>query len=49
MLRYRGSDVSAAVLYDAGAYRVAAFGFPLETLLSPDALAAVMASTLSLF
>ena len=49
VLRYRGSDVSAAVLYDAGAYRVAAFGFPLETLLSPDALAAVMASTLSLF
>ncbi|MCR5570727.1 MAG: xanthan lyase [Bacteroidales bacterium] len=48
-LRYRGSDVSAAVFYDAGSYKVASFGFPLETLRSPDALAALMASTLSLF
>ena len=48
-LRYRGSDVSAAVLFDAGSYKVASFGFPLETLYDPAALASLMAKTLSLF
>ena len=31
LLRYQGSNVPAATFFDAGTYRVAAFGFPLET------------------
>ena len=31
LMRYRGTDVTAATSFDAGAWRVAAFGFPLET------------------
>lgn len=31
LLRYRGTKISAATWYDAGGYKVAAFGFPLET------------------
>ena len=30
LLRYHGTRITAATLYDAGNYRVAAFGFPLE-------------------
>ena len=31
LLRYNGTDIPAATLYTAKGYRVAAFGFPLET------------------
>ena len=34
IMRYQGTDVTAATFYDAGPWRVAAFGFPLET--SPE-------------
>ena len=30
LLRYRGTDITAATYFDSGKYRVAAFGFPLE-------------------
>ena len=31
LMRYKGTDITAATYFDAGAWRVAAFGFPLET------------------
>jgi hypothetical protein len=31
LLRYQGTKIPAATWLDAGGYRVAAFGFPLET------------------
>ena len=34
LMRYKGTDVTAATWLDQGTYRVAAFGFPLET--SPE-------------
>ena len=46
LMRYRGSGIPAATLFNAGSYRVAAFGFPLET--SPQ-LEPLLKSTLQLF
>ena len=46
LLRYQGTDIPAATLYNGKGYRVTAFGFPLET--SPQ-LDALIKSTLSLF
>jgi len=34
VMRYRGTDISAAVAYDSGSYRALSFGFPLETIVS---------------
>ena len=46
LLRYRGSEIGAAVFYEAPAgYRVAAFGYPLEV--SPE-MAATLSATLRL-
>ena len=46
LLRYHGSNIPAATFYDAGTYRTAAFGFPLET--SPQ-LEDVIKTVLKLF
>lgn len=35
-MRYKGSNTAAAVVYDGQDYRSAAFGFPLETITSPQ-------------
>lgn len=34
LMRYQGTDITAATFYNAGTWRAAAFGFPLET--SPE-------------
>ena len=34
VMRYRGTDISAAVAYDSGTYRALSFGFPLEAIVS---------------
>ncbi len=46
LLRYRGTEVTAATLYEAGSYKVAAFGFPLEA--SPEA-AEIIKTVLRIF
>ena len=46
LMRYEGSQISAAVLYEGAGYRCAAFGFPLET--SPQ-MAETIAATLRYF
>ena len=35
-MRYKGANTAAAVIYDGQDYRSAAFGFPLETITSPQ-------------
>ena len=49
VLFYDGTLLPAAVHYDAGAYRAATFGFPLETLKSSADLRSVLSSALSFF
>ncbi|MBQ6954163.1 MAG: N-acetylmuramoyl-L-alanine amidase [Bacteroidales bacterium] len=46
LMRYQGTDIPAATLYNAEGYQVVAFGFPLETSAQMDAL---IKSVLSLF
>lgn len=46
LMYYKGTGIGAAVLYNAKNYKVASFGFPLETT---DNLDALLKSTLSLF
>lgn len=46
VMRYQGTNVTAATFFDAGAWRVAAFGFPLET--SPE-MEAIMKTVLRKF
>ena len=41
-LRYAGTDIPAATVYDSGKHRAVAFGFPLETLTSEGALESVL-------
>ena len=43
---YKGTGIGAAVLYNAKGYKVASFGFPLETT---DNLDALLKATLKLF
>ena len=38
VMRYRGTDISAAVAFDSGTYRALSFGFPLETVVSSGGL-----------
>ena len=49
VLRYRGTDISAAVAYDSGTYRALSFGFPLETVVSEDGLDAIMKAACDYF
>ena len=37
-LRYAGTAIPAATVYDSGKHKVIAFGFPLETLTTEGAL-----------
>jgi hypothetical protein len=46
LMYYKGTGIGAAVLYNAKGYKVASFGFPLETT---DNLDALLKATLSLF
>ena len=46
LLRYKGTDITAATFVDNGRYRVAAFGFPLEV--SPQ-LGDIIKRVLTLF
>jgi hypothetical protein len=46
LMYYKGTGIGAAVLYNAKNYKVASFGFPLETT---DNLDALLKATLSLF
>ena len=41
-LRYAGTDIPAATVFDDGTHRVIAFGFPLETLTTEGAMDAVL-------
>ena len=46
ILLYSGSLVPAATVFDSGSYRVAAFGFPLESVTDPVALQGIFRLTL---
>lgn len=46
LMFYKGTGIGAAVLYTAKGYKVASFGFPLETT---DSLPALLSATLKLF
>ncbi|MBP5334145.1 MAG: hypothetical protein J6Y66_08260, partial [Bacteroidales bacterium] len=46
LMYYKGTGIGAAVLYNAKGYKVASFGFPLETT---DNLDALLKATLKLF
>jgi len=47
--KYRSSNVGAAVLYKGSGYRVASYGFPLETLKRPEDLQEVLRGALEFF
>lgn len=46
LMFYKGTGIGAAVLFNGKGYKVASFGFPLETT---DSLPAVLSATLKLF
>lgn len=46
-MRYSGSNTAAAVAYDGDDYRSAVFGFPLETLTSPQQFNELMGEVLN--
>jgi hypothetical protein len=41
-LRYSGTDIPAATVFDDGTHRAVAFGFPLEALTTEGALEAAL-------
>ena len=45
-LRYAGTDIPAATVFDDGKHRVIACGFPLETLTTDGALEAVLLTSM---
>ena len=49
IMRYRGTDISAAVAFDSGTYRAVSFGFPLETIVSDGGLLPIIQETTSYF
>ena len=49
VMRYRGTDISAAVAYDSGTFRTLSFGFPLETIVSEGGLSPILQSSLDYF
>ena len=49
LLKYRTSNAAAGVAADMETYRVAAFGFPLETLKDPKQLKSLMAASFDYF
>lgn len=49
VMRYDGTGRSAAVYFDAGGYKVASFGFPLEVLKSADQRRDVIGEALNFF
>ena len=49
VMRYRGTDISAAVAYDSGTSRTLSFGFPLETVVSEGGLAPIINSCMEYF
>ena len=48
-LRYADTNISAAVCFDAGAYKTASLGFPIEVLKKQDDINAIVAEILSYF
>ena len=49
IMRYRGTDISAAVAFDNGTSRTLSFGFPLETIVSEGGLSPIIQSSLEYF
>lgn len=49
LLRYTGNDVSAAVGYNAGGYKVISMGFPIECVCEPQARTAIIREALEFF
>ena len=49
LLRYTGNHVPAAVLFKGRNYKVASFGFPLETVVNPDDMATLIQEALDYF
>lgn len=49
VMRYRGTDISAAVAFDSGTYRAMSFGFPLETVVSEGGLDPIIKATCEYF
>ena len=45
-LRYGGTDIPAATVFDDGKHRVIACGFPLESLTTEGALEAVLLTSM---
>ena len=45
-LRYAGTDIPAATVFDDGTHRVVAYGFPLEALTTEGALEAVLLTSM---
>lgn len=49
VLKYRSSNLSAAVFYNGGDYRTACFGFPLEALKDASAIKTILKTSLDYF
>ena len=49
VMRYRSTDISAAVAFDSGTYRALSFGFPLETVVSDGSLDDIIKGTCEYF
>ena len=48
-LRYSGSNIPAATAFDGGGYKVIAFGFPLETITTENAMEDILERCLDYF
>ena len=48
-MKYDDTKVTAGTAFDAGNYRCVAFGFPIETLVSPKEADRLLASVMNWF